>query len=240
MIVEVCASSLQSAMAAQRAGADRIELCAELGVGGITPSYGMLQRVRDSVSLPVHVLIRPRSGHFTYSEAEFEIMCRDITQCAGMGFDGVVAGILLDDLSLDQKRLEKLLALRGGMHFTFHRAFDWLPDPMEALERLEALGVDAVLSSGQASTAVEGLPLLTAMQDAASHCTVMPGAGIGPDNAITFRDLGFRAIHLSAAGLENVLKTPPPMTLISPAYISDSATVLSRESVIRSVVESVK
>jgi copper homeostasis protein len=240
MIVEVCANSLQSALNAQRAGAHRIELCAELGVGGITPSYGLLQKVRDAVSLPIHVLIRPRSGDFTYSGPEYEVMCRDIVNCARMGFDGVVTGVLQEDLRPDLRRTEGLMAIRGNMHFTFHRAFDWAPDPMNAFIMLENMGVDAILSSGQAASAEAGMPLLLKLLKTNSHCTIMPGAGINAANAMLFREKGFRAIHLSGVALESRINASPPLSMISPAYITDGHVPVSQEAVIRAVVESVK
>ncbi len=240
MIVEVCANSLESALIAERAGADRIELCSELAVGGITPSYGVLQQVREAVSIPVHVLIRPRSGDFTYSEAEFETMCLDIAHCVTMGFDGIVAGVLQDNFFLDQTRMRQLLSLKGGLHFTFHRAFDWIPNPMEAYGALEALGVGTLLSSGQAGSALEGLPLLRKLRDAEGRCTVMPGAGIGSENARIFLEAGFSALHLSAATLFPHLPSAPPIPMNSPRFLSDTHRLLSQESVLRSVVESVK
>lgn len=240
MIVEVCANSLQSALNAERAGAHRIELCVELGLGGITPSYGLLQKVRDAVAIPVHVLIRPRSGDFTYTEAEYEVMCRDIANCARMGFDGIVTGVLRDDLTPDLPRTLGLLALRGRMHFTFHRAFDWVPEPLEAFSMLEQSGVDTLLSSGQAPTAADGIPLLLRLLEVSSHCTVMPGAGINAGNASLFKEHGFRAIHLSGAGLESRLKSAPPLSMITPAYITDNQIAVSQEDAIRKVVESVK
>lgn len=240
MIVEVCANSLQSALNAERAGAHRIELCVELGLGGITPSYGLLQKVRDAVAIPVHVLIRPRSGDFTYTEAEYEVMCRDIANCARMGFDGIVTGVLLDDLTPDLPRTLGLLSLRGHMHFTFNRAFDWVPEPLEAFSMLGQLGVDTILSSGQAATAAGGMPLLLKLLEVSNHCTVMPGAGINAGNAFLFKEHGFRAIHLSGAGLESRLKTPPPLSMITPAYITDNQIAVSREDIIRKVVDSVK
>ncbi len=240
MIVEVCANSLQSALNAERAGAQRIELCIELGLGGVTPSYGLLQKVRDAVAIPVHVLIRPRSGDFTYTEAEFEVMCRDIANCARMGFDGIVTGVLLDDLSPDLTRTADLLSLKGNMHFTFHRAFDWVPEPLQAFSMLEQLGVDTLLSSGQAATATEGITLLLKLLRKSSQCTVMPGAGINAGNAAIFKAHGFRAIHLSGAILESHLKNAPPLSLITPAYINDNQIAVSQEGTIRGVVESVK
>lgn len=240
MIVEVCAASLQSAVRAERAGADRIELCAELGVGGITPSPGLLQKVRDALRIPVHVLIRPRSGHFTYSDSEYEVMCRDIAFCARLGFEGVVAGILEEDHRLDNRRTEGLMVHKGSMHFTFHRAFDWIPDPLNALKELEALGVDTILSSGQAPSAPEGLPLLKEMLHRAANLTVMPGAGIRPANVLTFKQQGFRAVHLSAAALEKGKVSGHPLPLLSPSLLSEDEVVASQESVIRKVVEIVK
>jgi copper homeostasis protein len=240
MIVEVCANSLQSAINAERAGADRIELCTELGVGGITPSHGLLQKVRDTVSIPIHVLIRPRSGGFNYSDYEYEVMCRDIVNCARLGFRGVVAGVLQEDLTLDLKRMEGLMAIRGSMQFTFHRAIDWMPDALQGITQLESLGVDTILSSGQATSAEEGLPLLQKMQRLAKHTTIMPGAGIGPGNASLFRDSGFQAIHLSGTTMERVLPAAPLLSMVSHAYLSDDHVAMTREDIIRAVVKSVK
>ena len=129
MLVEVCANSLESALNAQKGGADRIELCSELGVGGITPSYGLLKMVKERLSVPVHVLIRPRAGDFSYSEMEFELMRRNIALCVDLGFEGIVSGILHRDFSLDEERTGALIEASGSLSFTFHRAFDWVNDP---------------------------------------------------------------------------------------------------------------
>ena len=240
MIVEVCANSLESALIAEKAGASRIELCSELAVGGITPSLGLLQKVRDKVRIPVHVLIRPRSGDFTYSEAEFEIMCLDLLRCADMGFEGVVAGVLAEDHGLDLKRTRELLSLKGKLHFTFHRAFDWLPEPGEAFGQLEEMGVQTVLSSGQQSSALDGLPLLRKLNRLSKSCEVMPGGGIRAENAAVFKKEGFRALHLSGAGLAKKGTPLPAISMNSKELLSDNKRLLSQESVIRSVVESVK
>lgn len=240
MIVEVCANSLQSALHAERAGAQRIELCCELGVGGITPSHGLLQQVRDAVAIPIHVLIRPRSGDFTYSSREYETMLADIAHCESLGFDGIVSGVLRHDLRLDRERTAGLIARKGKMHFTFHRAFDWIPEPLEALAQLEALGVNTLLSSGQQQRAVDGMPLLCQLREQASQCTIMPGGGIHAGNALQFREQGFRAIHLSAARLRGNLSLKPRLSMNSPAYISDETVAVSDEAVIRAVVEAVK
>jgi len=147
MLVEVCANSLQSALNAEKAGADRIELCSELAVGGITPSYGLMKAVADKISIPVRVLIRPRSGDFMYSNEEYEIMKRNIKLCSDIGFEGVVSGVLRNDFSLDKARTQELKHTAGNLKFTFHRAFDWISNPEESLVILEDIGVDTILTS---------------------------------------------------------------------------------------------
>ena len=164
MIVEVCVNSLQSAINAEKAGADRLELCSELGVGGITPSFGLLKSIKQEIKIPVHVLIRPRSGDFTYAKHDFDIMKTDIQQCVEMGFEGVVSGILMKDYTLDQRRTEELIEISQELTFTFHRAFDWVRDPGLTFKQLQSIGVDYVLSSGQQNAALKGLPLLEAMR----------------------------------------------------------------------------
>lgn len=197
MLVEVCANSPESARAAELAGADRIELCSELAVGGVTPSIGALQWVRQHIRIPVHVLIRPRSGDFQYSGEEIDCMVRDIYTCVEMGFAGVVSGCLTADRQIDMAATKKLIDAAGSCHFTFHRAFDRCPDPEVALLQLEGLGVHTLLSSGQASDAVTGLPLLKRLLGMSGTCQIMPGGGINPGNALAFKEAGFTALHLS-------------------------------------------
>ena len=240
MIIEVCANSLQSALNAQSAGADRIELCAELGVGGITPSWGLLKQVKELMRIPVHVLIRPRSGDFSYSDSEFKIMLEDITVCRDMGFAGVVSGVLHRDFSLDADRTRELKEHAGEMAFTFHRAFDWLRDPVAALGILEGLGVEYILSSGQQQTAPEGMPLLKELQARASGCTLIPGGGIRKSNAARFREAGFRAIHFSATRFHKTLDFPPAVSMFAPSFLSDNALALSDPGTIKEIVEIVK
>src|SRR5690606_30794264 len=127
------------------------------GVGGLTPSYGLLKTIKDYVSIPIHVLIRPRSGDFTYSDLEFDSMKADIALCAELGFNGIVSGVLFRDFTLDVERTKELLALARPLKFTFHRAFDWVRDPIGTLKELELMGVDTLLSSGLQKTSVEGM-----------------------------------------------------------------------------------
>ena len=147
MLVEICANSFRSAHNAQEAGASRIELCSELAVGGITPSYGLINHVLNNLSIQTHVLIRPRSGDFCYSNDDFEIMKQDIEQCKSLGAQGVVSGILNPDMSIDVNRTMALLNLARPMRFTFHRAFDSVPNSIKALKQLEEIGVSRILTS---------------------------------------------------------------------------------------------
>lgn len=196
MKVEVCVTSVRSARIAETAGADRLELCTELAVGGVTPSMGLLEAVREAVQLPVHVLIRPRSGDFVYREEVVEQMLRDIELCRKIGFEGFATGCLQPDGSLDKVQMNLLAQASGPCHLTFHRAFDRLFDWERALPALQSLGVDTILSSGQESSALQGLPLLEKLQHL-STCGIMPGGGIRPENVNEFRDKGFEAVHLS-------------------------------------------
>jgi len=240
MLVEVCANSLESAMNAQKAGADRIELCSELGVGGITPSYGLLKSVKENISIPVHVLIRPRSGDFTYSEVEFDIMKSNIKLCIDLDFDGIVAGVLQKDFTVDIERNEELMELSKNLNFTFHRAFDWVLDPQKALEELEALGVDYILSSGQQKVAFEGIDLLSSLNQLTTNCIIMPGGGINALNVTKFKEKGFDAVHLSGAKYTHSLGTTPKVSMNSPSFLKDEGIFVTSMAAIADVVKEVK
>lgn len=240
MIIEVCANSFQSALNAQTAGADRIELCSELGVGGITPSYGLLKQVRAAINIPVHVLIRPRSGDFSYSDSEFRIMMEDIAMCREMGFDGVVSGILHPDLNLDAERTRELRVEAGKLAFTFHRAFDWVRDPVATLKELETLGVDHLLTSGQRQTAPDGLLLLKELKRQATTCSLIPGGGIRESNAGLFLEAGFSAIHFSATRSHKTLSAMPTVSMFNPTFFADGSVVESDVELIREIVKIVK
>ena len=240
MLVEVCANSLESAMNAQKAGADRIELCTELAVGGITPSYGLLKSIKANLKIPVHVLIRPRSGDFTYSEGEFDIMKRDIRLCVELGFDGIVSGILHKDLTLDVERTKALIDLSGDLKFTFHRAFDWVLDPLATMKKLETLGVDYILSSGQQNSAFQGIGLLKELNEKSTTCAIMPGGGIHADNVKRFKQDGFGAVHLSGAKYNERLDVRPKVSMNSPSFLSDQGVFVSNVDAIKNVLKEVK
>ena len=199
MIVEICANSFESAMAAQNGGADRIELCTQLAVGGLTPSHHLIKKVVSELSIPVHVLIRPRKGNFCYSKEELNIMKNDIEFCKNIACSGVVSGVLQSDLTIDLIATKQLIEAANGIDFTFHRAFDCVKDPLVSLENLIDLKIKRVLSSGLKSSAREGISLLSEMNKIANkQIEIMPGSGINLDNVLQFKNKGFTSIHLSA------------------------------------------
>ena len=208
MILEICANSFESALAAQNAGAQRIELCTELSLGGITPSYGLLEKVLSEVTIPVYVLIRPRSGNFTYSNAELDVMLKDIEQFKKMGAQGIVSGVLTANNNIDLKSTKLLLEASKGIDFTFHRAFDWCNEPRQTIIKLEEIGIGRILTSGQKPTAFEGLPLLKELKSLSNTVKIMPGGGITKDNALAFKKACFDEIHCSASEKIHTLKTP--------------------------------
>ncbi|XP_049553075.1 copper homeostasis protein cutC homolog isoform X3 [Orcinus orca] len=174
--MEVCVDSVESAVNAERGGADRIELCSGLVEGGTTPSMGVLQVVKQYVQIPVFVMIRPRGGDFLYSDREVEVMKADIRLAKLYGADGLVFGALTEDGHIDKELCMSLIAICRPLPVTFHRAFDMVHDPMAALETLLTLGFERVLTSGCDISALEGLPLIKRLIDQAKgRIVVMPG-----------------------------------------------------------------
>ncbi|XP_059890264.1 copper homeostasis protein cutC homolog isoform X2 [Delphinus delphis] len=181
--MEVCVDSVESAVNAERGGADRIELCSGLVEGGTTPSMGVLQVVKQYVQIPVFVMIRPRGGDFLYSDREVEVMKADIRLAKLYGADGLVFGALTEDGHIDKELCMSLIAICRPLPVTFHRAFDMVHDPMAALETLLTLGFERVLTSGCDISALEGLPLIKRLIDQAKgRIVVMPGGGITDRN----------------------------------------------------------
>lgn len=182
MILEVCADSVASAVAAERGGAHRIELCSNLLEGGITPGPGLIAAVRSRLSIGIHVMIRPRGGSFLYSKDEFEVMQRDIDEVRRLGADGFVLGILRPDGSVDVDRTRELVNQSHPLPITFHRAIDVTPDPLVALEAVISTGASRVLSSGRAPNALDGAAMLRKMKGASrGRITIMAGGGITLD-----------------------------------------------------------
>ncbi|WP_375323505.1 copper homeostasis protein CutC [Flagellimonas sp. GZD32] len=239
MLVEVCANSLESAVNAERAGADRIELCSELGVGGITPSAGLIELVKKELNIPVHVLLRPRGGHFTYSDYEIEVMKADILACKEMGVDGIVSGILNPDFTVDVDKTKTLVDLTGDLHFVFHRAFDWVANPNEALKQLEMIGVQTVLTSGGETSAEIGLRNLETWQQQTAM-TIMAGGGVSPSNALKFKTAGLKAIHCSGTTFGNRVNIAHKISMNSSKHLVEDQVAVSNPEVLKAIVRAVK
>jgi copper homeostasis protein len=180
LLLEICLDSVESAIAAQQGGANRVELCDNLIEGGTTPSAGTIALARQNIEIGLNVIIRPRGSDFYYSDVEFEVMKFDIEQAKQLGANGVVIGLLAPDGSVDVARTGVLVELARPLSVTFHRAFDMARDPYEALEKLISLGIDRILTTGQESSALEGLDLITDLvQQAAGRIIIMPGLSGG-------------------------------------------------------------
>lgn len=206
MRYEVCVDGVDGAVAAEEAGADRVELCAALFEGGLTPSLGMVERALARTSrVRVHPIIRPRGGDFCYDPDEVAVMVRDLELVRAAGVPGVVIGALAPDGSVDVPVVRRLLAAAGGLPVTFHRAFDLAADPFAALEALVGLGVERVLTSGQEASALEGSPLIAELVRAAGdRITVMAGAGVNHRTvARVVAQTGVSEVHFSAGELRD-------------------------------------
>ena len=199
MILEVCIDSIESARIAQTAGAHRIELCTGLSEGGTTPSPTLISKIRETIGIQVYVLIRPHSGDFLYSDAEFEIMKSDIHYCGKNKCDGVVIGMLHPDGRVDMKHCRQLVQIAQiySMGVTFHRAFDRSNNLFQAMEDIIHLGCERILTSGGYNTAIEGIDVLRQLiEQAGDRITIMPGAGITPENAGNLiQTTGLKELH---------------------------------------------
>ncbi|HNX42800.1 MAG TPA: copper homeostasis protein CutC [Bacteroidales bacterium] len=200
MILEIAVYSLEAAITAQKAGAGRIELCAAPAEGGLTPSAATLRLARKYLKIPIHVMIRPREGDFCYSDLEFNAMLLDIQAAKIAGMDGIVAGILSKDGTVDTGRMRVLAEAAAPMPVTFHRAFDMTCDLFDSLEKIVGCGIKRILTSGGRQTACEALPVIRRLAEAANgRISIMPGSGINEHNIREVIDrTGVSEIHLSA------------------------------------------
>lgn len=183
MILEVCVDSYTSMVTAKNAGADRIELCSALNIGGLTPSYGLMKKAKEIEDIEIFVMIRPRCGDFLYDDNEFETMKQDINIAKQMGFDGIVTGILLPDGRIDIDRIKELVKVAHPLKVVLHRAFDHAKNPIQDIPKLIDIGVCRILTSGQRVNALEGANYIAKAQEKfGDSITIMPGCGINAGN----------------------------------------------------------
>lgn len=199
MILEVCVDSYTSMITAKKAGADRIELCSALNIGGLTPSYGLMKKAKDLKDIEVFVMIRPRSGDFLYDDNEFETMKDDIIIAKEMGFQGVVTGILLNSGKIDIDRMKELVKIAHPLKVVLHRAFDDSKDPMDDIPKLIEMGICRILTSGQRQNALEGASYIGQLQKTfRDYITIMPGCGVNANNLEeVYKLTGCTNFHLS-------------------------------------------
>ncbi len=199
--IEICCNSLPSALNAQYAGADRIELCTGLMEGGMTPSLGLIEEVISQLHIPVYVLIRPRGGNFCYTDAEINLMLRDIEWCKQSGVKGIVSGALTPDCEIDSDRMPVLISAAESLDFTFHRAFDVVKNPFDELAQLKKYGVKRILTSGGKETAYDGIENISLLaKEYPQQISIMPGGGVNEENIQEIiLTTGINEIHFSAS-----------------------------------------
>ena len=228
-MLEVAVFNIESAIQAEGAGANRLELCENPNEGGTTPSYGTLCVVSSKISIPVFPIIRPRGGDFLYTDAEFEVMKNDITVCKELGFAGVVIGLLLPDGNIDIQRTKILVALAAPMAVTFHRAFDRCNDPIRGLHDIIETGCKRILTSGQVPSAPDALDLLqTLVKEAGNKIIIMPGSGVRGNNIATIKKVtNAKEFHSSARKLvpTNMQFTKESMQEILQNMLVDAADI---------------
>ena len=224
--LEICVFSVESAISAQRAGADRVELRSSFVEDGLTPSAGAIRMVRKLLDIECYVMIRPRGGDFCYSDAEFEQMHHDIEYAKSCRADGVVLGALQPNGQVNIVRTRELVQHASPLKVTFHRAFDLTVDPFRALEDIIVCGCCRILTSGQKATAVEGLDTIRELlKYSDGRIDIMAGSGVNTENARKFIDAGVQALHFSAKTL-----IPSKMTFRNPAVsIMQTGTVSDYE-----------
>ncbi len=214
-IIEIATSDFNTTKQAVEGGADRIELCANLAEGGVTPSLGTIKTCREKFTVQLYPIIRPRGGDFLYSDEEFDVMLNDVKLCRQLGCDGVVIGLLNRDGGIDVQRTARLVEAAYPLGVTFHRAFDRCKDPFEAMEQLIGMGCERILTSGQQPAAPEGVELIAALNKTADErIIIMPGSGVRKENVKMLAErTGCTEFHSSLRGKER-----SRMEFVHPAF----------------------
>ena len=198
-ILECCVDSAESALAAKKGGADRLELCSALVIGGLSPSMALFRRIQELIDIRIHVLLRPRFGDFCYTDAEFSMIKHAVEDFRKMGAEGVVFGVLKPDGTLNMEQMKELMEAAGDMSVTLHRAFDVCVDPIETMEQAISLGINTILTSGQRNVCLQGADLLKELvEKSQGRITIQAGSGVGAEVIRQLYPLtGVRAYHMT-------------------------------------------
>ncbi|MDX2322225.1 MAG: copper homeostasis protein CutC [Moritella sp.] len=239
--IEVCVDNIESLETAQQAGADRIELCSALALGGLTANAGFVQKSLDLATIPLYAIIRPRAGDFIYSEQEVDIMVSDIKFMKLLGIQGVVIGALTPEGNIDESALKRLMTASRDIGVTFHRAFDLCNDPKQALEILINAGCERILTSGQQAKAEQGCDLIRELViQAGDRISIMPGAGVTPENAEKIINLTqVTELHLSGKTTRQSVMKPNSVVQMGTEADTDSLISITCGNTISNIVSAV-
>lgn len=241
--VEVCAYSLFSCLAADRAGAQRVELCASPWEGGTTPSAGLVEQVLKETSLEIHAMVRPRGGDFVYDETEKQTMLAEARSLIAQGVHGIVVGALKPNGDVDVAFMREFRKIAGDRELTCHRAIDVSRDPIQMMEELISLGFNRILTSGGKNKALDGLENIAALvQVAKGRIQIMAGSGVNPVNCLDFVQIGVNAVHLSARTTRNseMEYRRPGISMGGVAEISEFEVAYSSEEIIRAAISKIQ
>ena len=241
--LEICVFSVDAAISAQKAGANRVELCSGFAEGGLTPSAGTIRLVRKLLDIECFVMIRPRGGDFCYSDTEIEQMHRDIEYAKSCGVDGVVFGVLQPNGHVNIIRTRELAQHASPLQVTFHRAFDLVVDPLRALDDIVVCGCRRILTSGLKATAMEGLDTIRELvAHSAGRVDIMAGSGVHPENAQKFIEVGVQALHFSAKKLipSKMTYRNPRVPIMQADAMTDYDLITVDEDKIRKMTEVIK
>lgn len=241
--VEVCAYSLFSCLAADRAGAQRVELCASPWEGGTTPSAGLVEQALKETSLEIHAMVRPRGGDFVYDETEKQTMLAEARSLIAQGVHGIVVGALKPNGDVDVAFMREFRKIAGDRELTCHRAIDVSRDPIQMMEELISLGFNRILTSGGKNKALDGLENIAALVQAAKgRIQIMAGSGVNPVNCLDFVQIGVNAVHLSARTTRNseMEYRRPGISMGGVAEISEFEVAYSSEEIIRAAISKIQ
>ena len=232
-VIEIATSDFLTTKSAVEGGADRIELCANLAEGGTTPSFGHIKKCRETFSVLVYPIIRPRGGDFLYNTEEFEIMLQDVKLCKQLGCDGIVIGLLNKDGAIDIKRTSLLAEAAYPLGVTFHRAFDRCRDPFEAMEQLIEIGCERILTSGQKPLATDAVEIIAQLNKAADErIIIMPGSGVRKENIrMLAEQTGCVEFHSSLRG-----KLKTEMEFVHPAFSGSDESYMNNSIDVNEVI----